>query len=80
MFIGFLINLILEGHLEEKIRFSSHREKYNNNSRDEADEELEGEPGHVDGLRQHEQGELLALLALLVPGLDMGMKSSNLNI
>ena len=50
------------------------------NSRDETDEELEGEPGHVDGLGQHEQGELLALLALLVPGLDMGMKSSNLNI
>ena len=30
--------------------------------RDESDEELKGEPGHVDGLGQHKERELLALL------------------
>ena len=34
--------------------------------RDESDEELKGEPGHVDGLGQHEQGELLALLPIRI--------------
>ena len=34
--------------------------------RDKSDEELKGEPGHVDGLRQHKQRELLSLLPILI--------------
>ena len=38
-------------------------EKYLRNLRDESNQELECEPGHVDSLSQHEQRKLLTLLS-----------------
>ena len=34
--------------------------------RDESDKELKGEPGHVDGLGQHEEREFLSLLPVRI--------------
>lgn len=60
IFIGFLMNLIFDGHLKQRITWRTLRTR---NLRDKSDQELEGEPRHVDGLCQGEEGKVLTILS-----------------